>query len=168
MKSGDYRSAGRGLLISGSPVRAGEAEPNTQRAQLGRTHTAAYRQRCGISSAALAFMLAGCSSVPRAELAWQALHAVDVAQTVQIARSDCFWEDDPITSKLIGEHPSTGEAIAWGVAWGGLHLGVTRMLEAWEAPRWAQVGWQALTIGNTLSAVKNNIDQGILPWDSDC
>ena len=120
------------------------------------------------TAAILAAALGGCSSLPAGERVWMLAHAVDVAQTVQIARSDCFWEDDPVTSRLIGEHASTGEAIAWGVAWGGLHYGVTRMLEAWESPRWLQAGWQVLTIANTAHVVKQNTDQGLDPWGADC
>ena len=116
----------------------------------------------------LALLMAGCSSVPPAELAWQSIHTIDVLQTVQIARSDCYREDNPITAGLIGKDPSVSEVLAWGAAWGGLHFGVTRMLEAWEAPQWAQVGWQALTIGNTAYFVKQNHDQGIEPWGTDC
>lgn len=96
------------------------------------------------------------------------VHAVDVAQTVQIARSSCFREDDPVTRSLIGERPSVGEAVVWGVAWGGLHYGVTRLLENVEAPGWIQAGWQVLTISNTLHTVKQNVDQGIDPWEADC
>lgn len=118
--------------------------------------------------AAVLVALSACSTLPPAELAWQLTHAVDVAQTVQIARSECFREDDPLTRAMTGEDPSVGEAVAWGVAWSGLHLGVTRMLEAWEAPGWVQGTWQALTIGNSAYIVKQNFDQGIDPWGTDC
>jgi len=111
---------------------------------------------------------AACSSIPNEEKVWMVVHAVDVAQTVQIARSSCFREDDPVTRALIGEDPSVGEAVVWGVAMAGLHLGVTRMLEAWEAPGWVQGTWQALTIGNSAYFVKQNADQGIDPWGTDC
>ena len=120
------------------------------------------------ASIAAVLVLAGCQGVPKAEIAWQALHAVDVAQTVQIARSSCYQESDELTARIIGEDPSTGEALAWGVGLAGVHYGVTRWLESIEAPRWVQGTWQALTIGNTAYFIKQNNDQGIKPWDTDC
>lgn len=120
------------------------------------------------ASIAAVLVLAGCQGVPKAEIAWQALHAVDVAQTVQIARSECFREDDPLTRAMIGEDPSVGEAIGWGVAMAGFHYGVTRWLEAIEAPGWLQSGWQVVTIVNSGHFVKNNFDQGIEPWATTC
>ena len=65
--------------------------------------------------------LSGCISISRTELAWQAVHAVDVAQTLNIVNDPCYIESNPITTSLIGEQPSTGEVIAWGVGAGFLH-----------------------------------------------
>jgi hypothetical protein len=116
----------------------------------------------------LAFGLAGCQSLPPAEYAWQAVHAVDVAQTVQIARSPCFQESDAATAALIGEHPSTAGALAWGFGLAAIHAGVTVGLERIDAPRWVRASWQVLSVANTARFVKQNADQGIGPFGADC
>lgn len=116
----------------------------------------------------VAMLVAGCAELPRAELAWQAVHAVDVAQTVQIARAPCYRESDPVTSAAIGEHPSTAGALTWGVGVAALHAGVTLLLERGDAPAWVRAAWQAVTIGNSAYFVKNNAEQGIAPWGAPC
>lgn len=123
-----------------------------------------------MKAAALALVVAaaGCAGVPRDEVAWQLLHAVDVAQTAQIAESRCYRESDPLTSQLIGEHPELGGVLVWGVGLAVLHAGVTSLLERVEAPSWARVAWQSVTIANSAYAVKNNGEQGIHPWGSGC
>lgn len=106
-------------------------------------------------------VLSGCASMSRPELAWQAVHAVDVAQTLNIVNDPCYVESNPITTSLIGEQPSTGEVIAWGVGAGVLHYGVSRYLEHTDAPRWMQNTWQAITLTTTAGAVYSNHREGI-------
>ncbi len=111
----------------------------------------------------------GCTTTHQ-EIAWQTLHAIDVAQTVNGPAGDpCFMEADPLTSSIIGEQPSKTEAIAWGLAAAGLHAGITWTLQRYDAPEWAQLGWQALTFTNTAYAVAQNHQHGIRPWgENDC
>ena len=112
----------------------------------------------------------GCASFPekplwQAEAAWQAGHVVDVLQTINgPARDDCFTEGDPLTKSLIGENPSTEEAIAWGVAAGGIHWGVTKLLDHYNAKPWVKIAWQSVTITFKASTIVHNHNEGIRPW----
>lgn len=115
----------------------------------------------------LCLTLSGCASTPREEIVYQSLHLIDSLQTVQIARSNCHWEDAPGTKQIIGEHPSTAGAIAWGVGAGLAHWGVSHWLED-HGPRWAYWLWEGVTIGRTSYYIKQNNDQGIGLTDSNC
>lgn len=110
---------------------------------------------------AVIVMMSGCSSISRQEVAWQTLHAVDVAQTLSIARDPCYRESNALTSQLIGEQPSTGEVVAWGVGSALLHAGVSHLLDKHEAPRWIRIGWDAITIGAVTHTVVNNHQEGV-------
>jgi hypothetical protein len=116
----------------------------------------------------LAFTLTSCAHLQPAEIAYQSLHVIDTLQTIQIARSTCYWENAPGTQQLIGKHPGTAGAIAWGIATALSHYGITRWMEASDAPGWAKVLWQAVTIGRTSYYVKNNYEQGIGLTGSGC
>lgn len=106
--------------------------------------------------------LQGCASVPADEYVWQTLHAVDVAQTVQIAKNPrCYRESDPITSRLIGEHPSTQGAIAWGVGTAVLHAGVSNWLENIDAKPWVKGAWKVLSFGSVGITIANNYSDGL-------
>lgn len=49
-------------------------------------------------------LLCGCESMPRGEMYFQGMHAVDVLQTINgPAEDDCYEEGDPLTKRLIGE-----------------------------------------------------------------
>ncbi len=108
---------------------------------------------CGV----LAASLSGCSTLPesgRTELAYQVLNAADFAQTVNIARRpDCYIESNPVTSRLIGEHPSTGAVAGAWAAQAMAHYLVSnwldREVDATDAKGWRVTRsiWQALTIG---------------------
>lgn len=119
--------------------------------------------------APLVLFQVGCSTMHR-EAAWLTLHAVDVAQTINgPAQDPCFEEVDNLTRSLIGAHPSTGEALAWGAGVALIHAGVTWSLERANAPGWLQIGWQAVTIVNTSYSLVNNHREGIRPFGSnDC
>lgn len=122
--------------------------------------------------------LAGCTTLQDAaaehgvaltEASWQALHAVDFAQTVTIARQPGRYDEEGVPTRwLIGEHPSEG---AVGACWAGfalLHIAVTRYLaeradrdRAW---RWALYGWEALTLADSATAVAQNASIGLQPF----
>jgi hypothetical protein len=106
--------------------------------------------------------LTGCTALEsRGEQTWLALHAVDTAQTYRIAQSDgCFREGNPITSAVIGEEPSTGEALAWGIGTAALHVGVTELLLRNDHPKLAKA-WQFVTIGASSYAIGHNYSLGI-------
>ena len=105
----------------------------------------------------------GCESLnlSREEATWQALHAVDVAQTVSAANDPCYIEDAWVTQQLIGEQPSTGEVLLWGAGMAVGHAVVTHLLETQGAPKWLQKTWSYATIGGTGLAIATNHNEGI-------
>lgn len=109
-------------------------------------------------------LLSGCahwSPETRAlETAYLAVHAVDAAQTMTIARNpDTVHERT--SAWLIGEQPSRGQVAAWAIGGALLHMAVTDQLERHEAPRWLKRSWQAFTIGPKVSTVAENHELGI-------
>ena len=66
---------------------------------------------------ALLFMT-GCETFSRnSEIAWQTMHLIDAAQTVQIAKNPhCHSEGNNLTRMFIGEHPSESDVYKW---WAG-------------------------------------------------
>jgi hypothetical protein len=116
---------------------------------------------------ALTFLLlgnAGCQSMDREEIAWQALHAVDVAQTMSAARDPCYREAAWLTRSIIGEQPSEAEVLAWGVGTAIIHRWVGQVLERRDAPRWVRVAWDLGTIGYTGHTVVDNHRNGVRIW----
>lgn len=114
-------------------------------------------------TALTALCLSACESMSPYENAWQAMHLVDVAQTIEGAASDplCHSEGDPITRSLIGEHPHRDEVIAWGVGVSVAHYFLGRWLDNSDWPdgvkhlvRSIDLGYKGLTIGR-------NYDNGI-------
>lgn len=97
-----------------------------------------------------------------AEGVWQGLHVIDVATTINGPALDrCYYEGDPVTSRLIGRHPSVGGVVGWGIGYSALHYVVTAELSEHNAPRWIQWVWQAVNIEDTGRAVVNNFRIGI-------
>lgn len=111
--------------------------------------------------ALLIFAMAGCSAVQREEIAWQTLHAVDVAQTLKIAGDDCYQESGFITRDIIGNNPNRQQVMGWAIGTAAAHAAVTFLLEKAEAPRWVRKGWQITTISATAHAVVNNHNEGL-------
>jgi hypothetical protein len=94
------------------------------------------------------------------QTAYLAVHAVDAAQTLTIARNpDTVHEVRE--AWLIGEQPSRGAVAAWAIGGALLHVAVTDQLERRDAPRWLRRSWQAFTIGPKVSAVTSNHELGI-------
>lgn len=109
-------------------------------------------------------LLGGCQSMDRQELTWQAVHAMDVAQTLNAASDPCYKEDAWLTKRLIGSQPSDAEVVAWGVGTAVLHAWVSNALEDRGAPVWVQKVWELGTLGHTSYAVGTNHEAGVRPF----
>ncbi len=109
----------------------------------------------------LAIAAGGCESIDRREAAWLSLHAVDVAQTLSAADDPCYREKTWLTERLIGEQPSDGEVVAWGLGTAVAHWLIGETLKQHDAPRWLQAVWSYTTIAHTGYAVINNHDEGV-------
>jgi hypothetical protein len=114
------------------------------------------------ASIAMAFAIAlaqlgGCASVPPAEIAFQVVHAVDTAQTVQISREPARFQE---TNALMGAHPTTARVLEWGVTVAAVHLLVSDFLRAHDMPK-LYAAWQIVTIGIASRDVANNYRFGI-------
>lgn len=106
---------------------------------------------------------AGCQSFEfsNEEIAWQSLHAIDIAQTLSAAQDPCYVEDAFVTRQLIGSQPSTGEVLLWGAGMAVGHAFVTNLLEQHQAPGWVQKTWSYATITGTGIAIASNHSEGV-------
>ena len=123
-----------------------------------------YTKLCRTVGLVTLLYLCGCQSMNREELAWQALHVMDVAQTLNAASDPCYVESAWLTQRLIGEQPRHEEVLAWGVGTAILHMLVSRALEARGAPEWLQRTWSVTTISHTAYALASNHSEGIRMW----
>ncbi len=108
--------------------------------------------------------LCGCQSMSRDEIAWQTLHVMDVAQTLNAASDPCYVESSWLTQQLIGDQPRHEEVLVWGIGTAIIHMLVSRTLEARDAPQWLQRAWSVTTISHTAYAVATNHSEGVRMW----
>lgn len=122
-------------------------------------------ESCGFRGCLIALLglLAGCQNLEldRNEIAWQTIHLVDVAQTLNASSDPCYIEDAWLTAEIIGEQPSEAEVLLWGVGTAILHVVIANVLEDRGAPQWLQKAWDYGTITYTGYAVKSNYNEGV-------
>ena len=111
-------------------------------------------------------LLTGCSTNPYSDMStyekvWQASHLIDVAQTHKVARDPCFMEVDPVTSKVIGENPSTKNVLIWGAALSYGHAHASKWLDNKDWPDWVKNSIRVVDLGIKYDAVTNNYNIGI-------
>ena len=94
------------------------------------------------------------------ETAYQVAHLMDAGQTYAAARN-CYEEVDPLTSRLISRHPSEAQVAVWYAGEAVGHYVVTKQLEKWNAPAWAQYGWQLVWLVGAVDAVHHNWSVGL-------
>lgn len=113
---------------------------------------------------AAALLLTACTDLPpisHAEGTYQALHLIDVVQTEHAAASDpCFYEADPVTSRLIGQKPSHAAVAAWGLGDAIVHYAVSSWLSSLGWTR-TEAAWQLLTISDAGYSVGHNFAVGV-------
>lgn len=79
----------------------------------------------------------GCASVDinpyrnmsTAEMGWQAMHFVDVGQTLSISKDSCFRETNSVTRKIVGKNPKASGVLIWGAGISYLHASGSQWLE---------------------------------------
>lgn len=115
----------------------------------------------------LVLFTTGCSvyqDMSPAEKTWQAIHGIDVLQTMNIVDNTCFTEGNPLTSRLIGANPDMENVIAWGVGMSFLHAAVSKEIEHSKLPSWVGSVWQGISIVNSTRSVINNHNEGGRPY----
>lgn len=132
-----------------------------------------------------------------AEYSWQALNAVDMLQTLHIAKAErtadqmaaqqdagfipnryCYEEGDPLTKMMTGKQPSQRNVVLSSVAYALIHYGVSAWLEKMDRVRedgthytpWvlAARGWHAIGLGWKGATVYNNWNIGLRIGGSGC
>jgi hypothetical protein len=131
----------------------------------------------GCASTAPSFRFAN-STTRNAELTWLALHAVDTAQTITIARSPgCLYEASPLAQMVYGtKHPSVSRVLFTNTGMAILHWHMGSMLDRHaeaaltdedngNAGLWwmARGAYYAASFMGTGSAVVGNVRLGVKP-----
>lgn len=117
----------------------------------------------------LTLSLSACSNfqMSRKEMVWQTLHAIDAAQTLQIAKHpECFGEGNAFTRELIGEHPSEKNVLVW---W--LTSAITyHFVDQWfaEKPKDVRNAFRFVTIADAFRATTQNANDGLYLTHSKC
>ena len=108
--------------------------------------------------------LEGCVPLSREtlveEAAYQAVAAVDAAETVRIARCPARWDED---NRMLGRHPRSGVVVPYFVAFGAAHLAMTDYLVARHAPDWTIRAWEFVSISYEGRALAINASIGVRP-----
>jgi len=116
--------------------------------------------------ALLMVLFSGCASMSSSERAWQAMHILDVAQTLNgPASGDPCWHEDGIPTKyLIGEQPTPEAVISWGVAYAVLHYYAGRWLDRSDLSDGVKTAIRSIDLGNTGYNVASNHAEGVRPF----
>lgn len=95
------------------------------------------------------------------EVAYQIVHAIDYAQTLEIARDDRYYECNP----LLGDRPDSAAVTGYFLLTAIAHPFVSRMLpvksEIWGVEWSPRRVWQGVTLGIGVGCVVNNYSIGL-------
>ncbi len=113
-------------------------------------------------------LLTGCYTLrapSSTESAWLALHAIDTAQTITIARSPtCLHEKDPLAQLVYGtRHPSVKRVLVTNLIGAAVHWAASGWLER-KGPEWLHSSYLTVSVGYSGSAIGNNLVRGIRPF----
>lgn len=118
-------------------------------------------------AACAALLLAGCVSAPMeddrfhvAEFTFHTLNAIDQAQSINAISHDCYREVDPLTSGLLGDKPTSGQFVAYGLAISLVFHVVNRLEWVQDRPALRAV-FDALAIGAKGYTVAHNHNIGM-------
>lgn len=115
----------------------------------------------GIAFVILVFATSGCTAMQsKSEIAWQAMHAADVAMTNNIVDDPCYSEGHPITRAMIGEEPTHKSVAIWGVGEALAHAAVSDFLLTHDHDRLFKI-WQVISIGDAATSMGQGLSIGV-------
>lgn len=118
-----------------------------------------------LSAVAIAFLLAACESMSPYEEAWQIMHLVDVAQTLNGPASDsCYTEQNPVTRSMIGSRPHRDAVLAWGAGMAVAHYLAGRWLDNSNWPDGLKAMLRSIDVGYKGVVISTNHADGIRPF----
>lgn len=110
-------------------------------------------------------ILTGCASMSPAERAWQTMHAIDMAQTLNGPASDpCYRETGLITSRVIGSQPEPAQVVAWGAAYAVAHAYAWQWIDRQGWPRGLTIALRTVDLANKVTVIGHNHRQGVRPF----
>jgi len=115
------------------------------------------------------FFLSGCIQLSNKEKVWQGAHFVDLFQTLSVANHpECFWEKDPMTRRLIGEHPKPRDVLLWAAITSVVHVFIWKGIDK-KVPK--KYHLREIDIAIKSRVVINNNRRGVRVYgnnNSDC
>lgn len=112
-------------------------------------------------------MMTGCASFSErdainvGEGAWQGALLVDGLQTIHgPAQDPCYFEEDPITRRVIGRKPSEAGVVALFSVYSVLHFGIRQALLDTGHEHWASA-FELLSVVQELRVDAHNVSMGI-------
>lgn len=134
---------------------------SAHRPTIGRMRARIKHDLRGALLLLIPLILAGCGSMSPTERAWQTLHLIDVAQTIDGPALDPCFKEGSITRHLIGDKPEPAAVVAWGIGLSVLHAAADRWLQNAELP--APIEWtiRSVDLGYKGFTVANNHARGI-------
>ena len=108
-------------------------------------------------------ILSGCENFHRnSEIAWQAMHVLDAAQTVQIAKNTpCRRESNPFTQMLIGEYPEESNVYKWWAGTAIVHYVFHKWLDKKAEKINLDIAIRGVDLAHKFNTVHNNNSNGI-------
>jgi hypothetical protein len=94
------------------------------------------------------------------ELAWQIIHIIDVAQSLDGIGNDCFEEVSFGTTQLIGRRPSTDAILIWGIISSLTHWASSNYIKK-RSPKWFKVAYVTFDLSWKINTVYSNHATGI-------
>lgn len=143
--------------------------------RIARAATKQHKKTLKALAATTVVTLQGCATLDKQDVTWLALHAVDVGQTVTIARNGysdwegpgngCWIEEkNPITAAWIGKDPDPAHVYRWGVGWAAIRFGVFWAAEKLGASEKAISRAKTFTNGVTFGNVVRNQHFEVRAW----
>lgn len=108
-------------------------------------------------------MLTGCETFNRnSEIAWQTMHIIDIAQTVQTAKNPhCRSEGNALTQKIIGKHPSESNVYKWGIGSAIAHYFIFKWIDKKAKKDNLNVGLRVLDNTSKFVTIARNHGNGV-------